>query len=190
MRYMRLIPRLSDTSANDIKQLALDGQWTLSDLATATDETPFEVVWLTPDRQTAIHYIDDRIVSFPYFYVQGDDPNGVSDQIKAHLDVYEWGEIQDMVSEAVDSASLARALFHVGVAAPQAFDPMIFGILVYALSHSNADIRQAALIAVSFAAWPEFREVLQRLEEGDPSPDVRSLTHLIRQGLEELSWRA
>ena len=83
----------------------------------------YELTWVTPDKQTGIHYIEDYIVGFPYVVIDGKEIEKVTEAICSHFEIYSPSELFQIV-ENPSSTRLDKveAVLRLGVIAPQEFE--------------------------------------------------------------------
>lgn len=146
---------------------------------------PLEIAWITPDQQTAIHYIEDwyledgTVYPFslktPYLILEGKNIEKAVLLVRSFFDIYSDEEIIQWVQNATDSDDLINAVVHLGYAAPENFDSRFFSSLKTALSNSDTWVRLAAVWASGCIGWCELQEVLKNISVTDSSDDVQLL---------------
>ena len=139
----------------------------------AEEDNPYELVWETEDEQTSIHFIDDQWINLCYFVAKGKEPEKVIEQIRSSLDTYSVHDIHQMLNHATTPEEYIRAIHHVGVAAPQEYEPAL--------------VRHAAILAITYVGWSEFKNVLKKMETSDPDPSVRQRASILLEAYSKSS---
>lgn len=144
---------------------------------------PLEIAWITPDEQTAIHYIEDWYLEdgalypfslkTPFLIIEGDNLKKVAQNVSSFFDTYSDEEILQWVETASNSEDLIDAVVHLAYAAPEQFDSRYFSCLQLALSNCDTWVRLAAVWAIGCIGWREFQDVLENKSETDSINDVR-----------------
>ena len=170
------------------KQQVIDFAQEIGWLLVATREPqpreyiPLEIVWVTPEQETAIHYLEDWHIEdgagypfslkTPYFIIEGKNLEDISLSLCSSFALYSPEEILNWVTTAVDSEELITAIVHLGVIAPSKFEQRFFDAVKIALSHRDPFVRTAVVWNCG-TLWVECREIIEHLSKNDPHPDVR-----------------
>ena len=186
VQRIRLVLRDS-VSREEIDRLASEKGWIFSGEVKATGNTPYQKIWTTIDQRTAIHYIEDSLIVIHYLQIKGDRPEEVADDIRASLDVYDKYEIRNIVESASRSSEVIDAIYIAGVAAPQRYDEEYFQLFENVLSHPDPEVRRAAIFAMAYASWPQFRSLLERVIATDL--EVRKDAEIMLHSLEQNEWK-
>ena len=171
-------------SENEIYTAALRHDWLWWDKTLANEDNPYEVVWITDDEKNTIHYIDDHLINLRYLVVQGEAVDEIAKQIHSSLATYTREEIRQTVEEATTRDQYIHAIYQVGIAAPQDYDPELFEWFKIGLSNPDAKVRKATILAIGYVGWLEFRAVLQELKTNDPDQSVRQRASILLEGYE------
>jgi hypothetical protein len=134
---------------------------------------PFKLIWMTSDRETSIHYIEDELVKFSYISIKGNDIENVVSKINLEIDIYSPEELFKMFADAISRVEKMKAVAHLGVASPQQFDPNFFELLQSAFSDPDSEVRRTAVWCIGYASWCEFLPILEQLISLDPDESVR-----------------
>jgi hypothetical protein len=169
-------------SEDEIYTAALNNDWLWWDKTLSSEDNPYEVVWITDDEQKSIHYIEDHLINLRYLVAQGDDVEQIIKQIHSSLDIYNNAEIRQLVEKASTRDEHICAIYQVGIAASQDYDSEFFELLKIGLSNPDAEVRKAAILAVGYVGWSEFREILQHLKTDDPHLMVRERASIMLEG--------
>jgi hypothetical protein len=186
-KWQRLILK-DPTSKSAVHDLAVDEHWrfTRRILANPDEAISYELVWLTSDGVTTVHYVEDDLVKFPYLVVKGEGDNlsQIADTIHRKLEVYSREEISDLVQQARTRGQKMEAIAFLGVSAPTSFDQSIFEGLVGAMSDRDPEVRRTAVWMTGYSAWPQYRELLTRLMESDTDESVRTDAGFVLAGFD------
>jgi hypothetical protein len=188
MSDLRIVLKES-VSNDDIDRLAWQQNWELYDLLPRTEKAPLTKIWITPDEQTGIHYIEDFYISVRYLLLRGNDIEKIAEKIQASLDTYSLEELHQKVGEVKDKNECIAVILRLGAATTQNYDPRIFQDFKTLMSHPHPDVREAAMFATTYAGWREFREALQHLKEHDPEPTVRKFARTTLESLAKNYWQ-
>ena len=196
MIFLRIITK-PNVNREKINDLETKYNWTWEHTTTASEEKPFEQIWSTRDKQTAIHYIEDKLIDVCYFFIEGRE-NEVISNIKSSLEIFDEKEICQMFESAVEKDEYVQATYYLGVAAPPYIvekgatpesNPEFLELFKRAFSHSEVDVRRAAIIAACFAGWREFRELLEKLKNQDVDSEIRYLADVALTSLSNKNWQ-
>jgi hypothetical protein len=175
----RVLPKPS-VSRDDATHVAWSHGWQYHDMFLADGERPFEKVWLTDDRSTSIHWIEDPVLELSYLAVNGERCDEIADALRADLDTFDREDLRAMIERAHEWFDFLLALHHVAAAAPSVFDPELYAWFERGFTHEEPDVRKMAAILTAYPGWPEFRAPLEQLLE-DPDEEVREVAGQILQ---------
>src|SRR5262245_12367787 len=161
---------------------AWDNNWDFDQIIQRSETRPFEKIWLTPDEQTAIHYIEDFLLGINYLLIQGAEADQVAQQARATIETYSNADIRQMAQQAKGRDDNIRAVYYAAIAAPLQYDESFFKIFQQAFAHENPDVRSAGVVASGYVEWPEFREPLEKLQQSDPDETVREDARVMLEG--------
>jgi hypothetical protein len=139
------------------------------------DKDRFEEVWLTPDEQHAIHFIDDPITGTHHIWARGSNLKKILFVLHSWLPAYEPEELLQMALEADNPDEAIDALFRIAVAFPT-FHEAALGIFQHYLSHPSTLIRKATVQAIAYRAWPEGMSLLEKVADEDLDEEVRGFS--------------
>jgi hypothetical protein len=184
MSVTRLLPKPS-VSRDDVTHLAWDRGWRYHDMFAADDDRPFEKIWLTPNGETGIHWIEDHILDLSYLLLEGERQEDTAREIASAIPTYGREDLRELVEGASDWDDFMVALQHVAAAAPPEFDPEIFGWFEQAFEHEHPTVRKIAALSTAYPAWPEFRALLAEAANNDDVPEVRDVASRMLEDLDE-----
>jgi hypothetical protein len=146
------------------------------------DQRAYEQVWLTPNVVAPtedVHYIEDSIPNFPYLVVGGVDPSRLAARLAERISVYTPDELLNSALDASTHNDQVRAINRLAIGFVN-FDPTAYTIIMtFALQAQNPVLREAAVNAIAFRAWPHFRPLLERIVAEDPAENVRRKAALL-----------
>jgi hypothetical protein len=166
VQRIRLVVKDSLTREG-IDTLAKVNQWSFVQEILPGEDTPYQKIWTTADTQTAIHYIEDALIKVRYLQVKGAEPEKVARQIHASGETFDREDMLYMLDHASQPAEAFDAIYFACIVAPEQYDREYFERFEKMFSHADAEVRRAAIFAVAYFPWPQFRAVLERLVSDD-----------------------
>ena len=147
-----------------------------------------EIIW-KPDDDTSVYYVEDEFTNTRFVTAGAPDPGKVEQilaDIARHVGVW---SLRDMLAATKDKDPQRRmeALLRLGVGSPLRADPSVMKAVRRAAHDPDPVIRRAALWAMVYAEWPEYRDDMVELTH-DPDPVVaddasRALRRFIEEGV-------
>jgi hypothetical protein len=181
MPHTRVVLR-GKAAKEDFAELAYFQDWVIDEIVPASDEEPYEEVWITTDGNTEAHLIDDHLIGLVYVDVVGQHRDNVVALIRSRLDNYSREEVIDAARSAGDPQELDRVVRLAGAVATEGFDKDLFEIFRRALESEDPQTRIAAIITAGYTEWHEFIPLIGRLARGDPDQVVRDTAASISEG--------
>jgi hypothetical protein len=163
-------------------ELAYSQDWVIAEIGPASDEEPYEEVWLTTDGGSEIHLIDDHLIGLIYVDVVGQRRDQAVEFIKTRLDTCSKEEVIDVARSAGNPRELSRAVRLAGAVAAGGFDQALFEIFLRAFESEDPQTRIAAIIAAGYTEWREFTPLIDRLAQSDPDQVVSDTAASISKG--------
>lgn len=186
MNFLRLIIK---SNVPTVESLAWNKSWYLHDfILPKTEEEVYEQIWLTEDESTSIHYIEDPLIDIRYLFIHGSKQVEVINAISSYLDLFQRGEIFEMIHKAASTEEYIQAIYHLGVTANHDYDKEIFELFKAVFAHSEPKVRNAAILATSYVGWKEFEEPLKNLSDSDPEKEVQEFAKFTLQSLRTRNW--
>ncbi|WP_327129800.1 hypothetical protein [Streptomyces sp. NBC_01727] len=124
---------------------------------------PYEVQWWAGPG-LILHFLVDDLSGSAAVCVSGDSRDVVEaavELVKSQIPFNSFEGLRNAVDTAVGSMDAARALIRAAIGAPQDFDDGLFSRVGSLLFGADPVLQEAAVWAVSYAPWPEFRAVLR-----------------------------
>ena len=183
----------SSVSRADIQQLSWQQKWILEDEIEHTEDTPYQLIWLTLDKEKAVHYIEDDQIEVHFLEVRGDEIGGVSKQIQASLTTITLVDIRNQLDQGDSLGEQIRAVYALSLLAPQAYEQGALALFTAAFTHWQAVIRQAAVFAASYtialvdytgAIKEELMHMLNQVAKQDADEEVRDYASSIFEELQ------
>ena len=138
-----------------------------------TEREAYEEVWTTPDKRSAVNYVEDPISGMSYVHFRGPEAEGLLEGLSDKLATF-WPE--ELVERAEvmedDPEELIANLYRLAITFP-AYDEAVFSIFEAAAGEQDARMRLAVLDALAYRRWPEGRELVERLAREDDDAEVR-----------------
>ncbi|MFF7703627.1 HEAT repeat domain-containing protein [Streptomyces lydicus] len=189
----RLILR-DHVEAGAIRSFTQNSGWTfLGDIARDPERGVFyEAKWESGDGGS-VHYVVDEFADVHYMVVANEDPEAaeeVRSRIEGALEVWTVDDMLDDCYVHVYPAGWAKSLLRLGAGAPRQAVEAVVAHVVFSSEHQDTAVRRAAVRAMAYAAWPEFKEALARLAHADEDPHIaweagRVLEELEKAGVSE-----
>ena len=128
------------------------------------------------DGKSTVHYIEDQFVKVRYALARGPDAKALA---KAITDLFPHGPDDRVLAAAEDDSQGPQYsvdwLMSATVLGDQAGHARLRKLVEKRLAHGNPGVRRAALIAVSWLEWPDFRATVDRMAREDQDPGVRDI---------------
>lgn len=176
-RSQRLVLR-SFRAEDSVQALADSLGWPRAAERPATREQPRRVVWeIVPGIN--LSYIEDEALHASYVVVTSStSPGEIANFLRLTSDNLDGYSVEDLTTLGVDAVTpedRARALALAGLGAPKVADDGILSLVANAARDPDARVREAVVIAASYAEWPELRPVLGDIAARDREKAVRKL---------------
>jgi hypothetical protein len=136
----------------------------------------YEQVWAWPHLErphAAVHYLETELVHFPYVVVRGSEVPELAAKLTDRLPTYSRAELIDDAMNATEHDQQVYALNRLAVGFPKS-EPAVFGIMMnFILGGATPLLREAAVNALGFHAWPEVKWLVEKIAAEDPHDNVR-----------------
>ncbi|WP_141372247.1 HEAT repeat domain-containing protein [Cellulomonas cellasea] len=176
------------SGADDVDDAALDLGWRLDRHWDASDERPYEDLYVDEQHDdaaltTTISYVDDTYIGARYLVVRGPRAREVADDARALLPTVGFDEAVAVLDAAADATARAAAVPPVALAAVEGEGARATAALREAARRGDDAVRRAIVRAATYTGWPELRTLLVELQEGAEDSDVRRLAAAALEGL-------
>jgi hypothetical protein len=164
----------TDITRDDFEHTAMELGFVLYDTRPGDGERhAYEQIWATPDETTAVHYLEDPLVEHNYICLRGAEAEHYATEFGYKLSVEDREDALELAAGAVNHDTQVQSLSRLAITTPE-HEPRAFRLFeAYATKPPNPLLREAAVNAMCFAAWPEFMPLLERIAHDDPAPSVR-----------------
>lgn len=161
------------TSHADFERFARANGWVVhQDLPSTRPREAREQIWVTPDRGTAIHYLDDPTPKERFLLVYGKDTGAVSFDLGANFDITTAEDVTERALLAATDPERSTAAWQLAVVTPD-YDEATLDLLKSLYYDASDLVRHAVVNAVGYRGWPEGRDFLEEVARDDPSPELR-----------------
>jgi hypothetical protein len=134
-----------------------------------------EVSW-DIGQDAVLHYVEEARAAACFVQVEADSQASV-DRVVAvvieQLHPISADEVVGAVDRADSSQDLAIAILRMGLIAPAKWEVRTYTRLNAALYDDSPHVRAAAVAAVAYRHWPEFRSLIRYMAVTDSDPNVR-----------------
>lgn len=162
------------TDHTDFVQFARAKEWILhDDRPSKGPKRAYEQIWVTPDRGTAIHYMDDPTPKERFVVIYGRGTGDVAFQMgAAYLDIHTRDDVFNRALVATTDPERITVTWQLGVVA-KVYDEGVFDLLKSLYDGADDIVREAVINAIGYRGWPESRSFLEEVANEDPSADLR-----------------
>lgn len=186
---LRLLPT-ENVSEDDILGVGMDNDWQLVRVIAKTADHPAETIWKAVDGKTLIHWIDDPKINLCYVAVIGENLDEVAGVIRSEVPTWTLEQVSDMAKGAVSRVEKMRAVYYLALLAPDSFDETLFRLFGAFFRDEDAEVRGAAVLAISYVGWSQFLEPLQTLASSDDDASVRQDARTLIENIKKYPARS
>lgn len=139
----------------------------------------YEEVWSTPDRITAVNYLEDPLVGVTYLMLRGHDVEHYATQFAFRIAAIDGGHAFEL---AAGAGSAQNATWGLGLLAVTHLEPdsdVIAFMTSVAENSPEPTVRFAAVRAMAYRGWRDFVPVLERVAAHDADAQVRALSERV-----------
>jgi hypothetical protein len=188
-RTRRIILRRPSGLA-DVRRFAEELGWPLAIEEEADEDRgkAHEIAWAAGPA-VSLHYLDDPVSGCGYVVAWGADPKiaeGLAALAEERLDAWTPDELLLAAANATEPMERARSVIRVGLGSPDEFDARFLELIRNAMSHPDTRVREAALYATGYTAWPAYRPLLEDAARNDPDTSRRNDAQILLEAFEEL----
>jgi HEAT repeats len=132
-----------------------------------------------------VHYMTEKVKNLPYLILEGETIEVLIKDVDASLPVYSREDIIRMIQAPANQEEYIRGILYLGLRGKfQECDSNTLEIFKQVLQHENPEVRRTAVIAMSYAGWSEFQDLVKSLAKEDPDIDVREMATRFLKGEE------
>jgi hypothetical protein len=174
-RSRRLV-LLGEADEDTVEEFAAGLRWPrLSESAADLDEfLPRQVSWAVRASAT-LHYMEDLISDLKYVMVIADDQETVCSavaEIEDGLPVWTVEGLLADVDAQTDPDDVALALIRLGMGAPLEYNDRVFERIRDAMGSEAKRVREGALWAITYEAWPAYASPVRALLAQERDEDL------------------
>lgn len=174
---VRLVPKVP-FGREEMKQLAERLGWTLHAVQEgepdAPEGVPFEMIWISVDQKSAIHWIEDHLLLVNYIGITGPSRAHTEVLVRDALDVHSPDSMTDLFDSARDADSLMNSVRMLSIQCQGDYDPQLFALLRWAANDPSPIVRRVTLLAASTISWAEVDPLVQYVRDHDLDETVRA----------------
>ncbi|MFE9341410.1 hypothetical protein [Streptomyces sp. NPDC007063] len=151
---------------------------------------PRQVIWHA-ETGPALNYREDMFSALPYVVVTAENSHDLSefvDIVEAVLDTWRVPELLQTVDANAEPNALPEAILRMGLGAPKEFDQDFFSHVRDALGVDREDVREAALLAMTYQPWSQYETLIENfLEQEGMSEPLEETARIILDELEGMN---
>jgi hypothetical protein len=181
------IPLRREATIDDLDRLAWKDDWSLQQVIQATDDNPYESVWLTDDG-VEVHFVDDHLIDVPYLVLEGAGAAALTESLRPRLPLVGADDVLRMDRQAGNDDERVSAVLVAGVLIGPHSPAELVAVVERGLRSPSPDVRYAALMAAGYAERRELRPALEALLD-DEDESIREDAEGMLAGLEKV-WNA
>ncbi|MEU6657792.1 hypothetical protein [Streptomyces sp. NPDC046821] len=170
-------------SIRDLKRLAWDLDWDIVDLR-RSEAGAYVDIWITYDKRTEIHHVDDEPIGMRYLTVRGEAGDEVARQIQENCDLWSYQEARRALRSAADRNEKLTAVYAAALTAPAEEDGGLVAAFREVAHDADPGVRQSVVIATGYLPWPGLVRIVDEVLTRDPVDRVRRNSELLLEGLQ------
>jgi hypothetical protein len=163
----------SQVSRDDIDDAMHHCGWRLTNIFVGSPTHPGQVVYASADRRSLLYLVEDQRLGVLYFTGTGPTIDETLAEVRDHLPVFEAADALERARHPRRAADLTEALAVLVLTAQSEPTDEQVEVMLSALSHEDGSLRNAALVAATYAAWPSLRAPIAEMAAHDPDSTVR-----------------
>lgn len=144
---------------------------------------PGELAWAAGPG-VSLHYIVDPLTLVEYAVVSGNEQSAVEEVTQIVAAKAPVWTLDELLADVSDSPERAVAVARAGVGAPDEYDERFFACISAAMKDPDTAVREAALYATAYSAYPQYHDRLVEVAQTDPDPDRQEDADLILESFD------
>lgn len=144
-----------------------------------SEANPREVVWMTQDKETTIHIIEDHFIEMSYLVIRGPNSSVVATKLQSFPEVLNQEDVLIRLNEDLDMEELKYTIFAAAIAASSDDRESLINAFRDIFNHQNTSIRLIGLEAASYVDWSEMKELVEHVSRSDPSKQVKQYSYAL-----------
>jgi hypothetical protein len=181
---IKRIPLKEIVDISQVIAISSDVDWYWWNKIERTKDRPFETIFLKPDKQTKISYIEDDTIDIKYIAASGEEADQVIREAAEFLDVYTRVEIEATFATG-DLDDGVHAVYLAGIDAGLEYNEDYIPFFEMALSDPREEIRGAVVLAIGYMGWPHWKPKLREMVASDPVEVNRYRASLMLESFEK-----
>lgn len=166
-----------------VVELAEDEGW--QQVEDVVEDGARQVLWAIGPG-TSLTYTEDPVSHNAYVVLVGEDQAAYTKALE--LIEYELMPLQQIallrtIDNSTEPLAVARSVICAGLGAPDEYDEEFFRRIWDAFRSSEDWVREAAIWATAYSAWPQYLPLLEFAAGNDPSEKLRSDAAAVLEGL-------
>jgi hypothetical protein len=161
-----------------MKQLAERLGWTLHAVQDgepdAPDGAPFEIIWISVDQKSAIHWIEDHLLQVNYIGITGPSRAQTEVLLRDVMEIHSPDSMTDLFDSARDADSLMNSVRMLSIQCQEDYNPQLFALLRWAANDPSPIVRRVTLLTASTINWAEIDPLVQYVHDHDADETVRA----------------
>jgi hypothetical protein len=178
---MRIVVDPSHTQ-KEAERVAWRLNWDFKDYVKKAEDVPYEVIYSTQDG-AEVHFLEDHVIGERYFVLEKKKAESIAKKIRKEVKTISVDDIPSYV-EASDAEKVKHGIAFSALLAPEKFDKRFFAWFERGFTHESAEVREQTIVASGYVGWPQLREKLQELAEGDTDNAIRKSAKRMLEGFE------
>ncbi|WP_421108645.1 HEAT repeat domain-containing protein [Streptomyces sp. NEAU-S77] len=177
-----------------MKQLADRLGWTLhtieEDGKDSPEGTPFEIIWLSVDQSSAIHWIEDQLLQVRYIAITGPTRRNTEGLLRDSMEFHTTDSTVDLFDGTRDFDALTNAVRALSIQCQGPYDAKLFALLRWSAHDPHPIVRRVAMLVASTIKWPEIEPLVEYVQEHDLDETVRAESAEVLKIIRDRATRA
>ncbi|MCX4969417.1 HEAT repeat domain-containing protein [Streptomyces sp. NBC_00654] len=173
---VHLVPK-TPFNREEMERIAAGLDWTVHRVVERTkgepDGVPFEIIWLSNDQESAIHWIEDHLLQVDYIAITGPSRLHTAETLSNIIEFHTPTSMVDLFSSTRDGDALMDAVRLLSIQCQEQFDHKLFSLLRWAVNDPTPIVRRVALVVASTIEWEQIEPLVQYVHDHDLDELVR-----------------
>lgn len=157
-----------------------------------------EVMWLVSDgiyfyyteeyvsENACIGLIETSISGTSELFAEISDTSEPFVELEEEFNPWQLSELLASIDDSATPSELAGSVVRAALGAPVQFDWQFFVRIRDAATHSEFMVRDIAVSATAYPAWPQFRPLLREIADSDPVVRVRDNASFVLESFDRV----
>jgi hypothetical protein len=148
-------------------------------------------VWDHPEHAATFSWVHDDLAGCEYFILGGPDRAATFERLATEVPLTGQEDLLNTMGAVADPEAMGALARKLGLLACGPFDLPVFRVLTGLLHCRQPVLQEHGLVAIGYAAWPQFGLALDRLVNDSGSTKVvREEAARVKAALEASDWNA